>query len=129
MQIKKGKALGAQKGLTDKLNGIIWWYDQSKAGKGFEFGGADFTEVRYNVLLEGGQGINVTCGGNGQPYIISLAGQSSGGGGELSATGTDGSTATGSNIIFASAADSNVTAHVSQDGAGNIRVELGVYYI
>lgn len=129
MHVKKGKSIGAQKGLADELNAIFNWYHTRREGKGFEFDTSDFNSTMYNVLIEPGPGITVTCGGNGQPYIISTTSLSGGGcgGGEgglsaLSVTGTDGSEGSGNHIVIDS--DSNVSAYVSDNGSGDINVTL-----
>lgn len=72
MHVRKGKSIGAQKGLADKLNEVFAWHDTRRQGKGFEFDTKDFNSTMYNVLIEAGPGLNVACGGNGQPYVISM---------------------------------------------------------
>ena len=130
MQIKQGKPIGANKGLAKVLNRIIRWFETVSPGRGFTFTGdkGEFAPSKYEVLLEAGAGINIACGGDEQPYIISTTGESGGGGAQLSVTGTDGNTATGSNVTIAAASDTNLSALASDDGNGNITLTLGVYY-
>ncbi len=131
MQVKTGKPIGVNKGLGKMLNRIFFWFENVKAGKGLTFNAnadeAQFAPPKYEVLLKAGAGINVTCGGDEQPYIISTTG-GGGAGAELSVTGTDGVTATGNSVKIASASDTNLSAWATSDGNGNITLTLGVYY-
>ncbi len=51
-----------------------------------------------------------------------------GGGGEVSVTGTDNITVTGSNIVIESEPDTHLTAKCSKDANGTVRVKIGVYW-
>lgn len=82
-----GKALGAavHKGFAATWNWLLAWVNFFKAGKGLKLSNMASGHPRIDVLIEGADGIDVTCAGDGQAYVIGFAGQGSegdGGGGD-----------------------------------------------
>lgn len=69
-------------------------------------------------------GFNSTGGG----AVCFIGDEANAGDGSIEVTGTDGSVASGSSIVFKSASDSNVVVNVSEGANGEVVVEVGVYY-
>ena len=80
--LTEGKALGAaiHKGFAATWNWVLSFVNTFKGGNGCKIVNANSGNPRVDVLIESGDGIEVTCAGSGQPYVISLSGGDSGGG-------------------------------------------------
>ena len=120
-----GKALGASihSGWAATWNWVLSWIAHFKPGKGLSVTGAQSGFPRLDVLIEGADGIKVTCAGDGQPYVISGGG--SGGGCDCSLTGNKtGSVTISGPLTFASASDANVM--VTTSGS---TITIGVYWV
>ena len=81
--VKEGKALGAaiHKGWAATWNWVLSWVNHITGGKGCKIENKHSGNPRVDVLIEGGDGIEVTCDGSGKPYKISYVGGSGGGDG------------------------------------------------
>lgn len=84
--LTEGKALGAKihAGFAATWNWLLSWVNFFKPGKGLKLAGTGSGHPRLDVELLSGDGIDVACGGPGQPYVISLTsnGCGCGGGGD-----------------------------------------------
>lgn len=91
--LNPGKALGAamHKGWAATWNWVLSFVAHFSGGKGCKLENASNGHPRLDVLIEGGDGVDVTCGGDGQPYVISIAdgGDGDGDGGETIAIEAD----------------------------------------
>lgn len=78
--IKEGKAPGAaiHKGWAATWNWVLSWVNHLIGGKGCKIENRNSGHPRVDVLIEGGDGIDVTCDGSGKPYVISYVGAESG---------------------------------------------------
>ena len=117
--IKTGAALAAVNGLRETLNWVFKWVANVKAGKGVKIDDKDGDYPKIEANIEAGDGIKVEE--NGDALKISATG------GKIAVTGTDGSSASGSKIVFESASGSSVVATASESN-GTITITLGVYY-
>lgn len=81
--LTEGKAIGADshKGFAATWNWLLAWVNFFKAGKGLKLSDTGSGHPRLDVQIEGGEGIEVTCSGDGQSYVINSLGSSTGGGG------------------------------------------------
>lgn len=77
-----GKALGAalHKGFAATWNWVLSCVNFLKAGKGLKLTGTGTGHPRLDVLIEGGDGVDVKCDGDGKPYVIRLVDDGGGGG-------------------------------------------------
>ena len=84
--LNPGKALGAamHKGWAATWNWVLSFVAHFSGGKGCKLENASNGHPRLDVLIESGDGVDVTCAGDGQPYVISIAdgGDGDGDGGE-----------------------------------------------
>lgn len=78
--LTEGKALGAavHKGWAATWNWVLSWVNHLKGGRGVTVKNRHSGYPVVEALIEAGDGIDVTCGGDGQPWVISATG---GGGG------------------------------------------------
>lgn len=74
----EGKALGAKlhRGWVATWNWVLSFVNHLKGGKGVTVKDKTGGHPVIEALIEGGTGIEVTCGGDGQPYVIGLANDS-----------------------------------------------------
>ena len=74
----EGKALGAKlhRGWVATWNWVLSFVNHLKGGKGVTVKDKAGGHPVIETLIEGGTGIEVTCGGDGQPYVIGLANDS-----------------------------------------------------
>ena len=72
--VTEGKSLGASlhKGWAATWNWLLSFVHFFKAGKGLKLKGASAGHPQLDVLIEGQDGVRVTCAGNGQPYVVGL---------------------------------------------------------
>lgn len=110
--LEKGKLIDTQTGFVDAFN---WLYKSVSNLRGGE-------NCEVNWQLDDVPVIDVHID-NSNPYTDGEGG--SGEEGQVSITGTDGSSATGSSFTFASESDSNVTVKVATGGT----ITVGVYYV
>lgn len=110
-ELQKGKLIDTQTGFVDAFNMLY------KSVSNLE--GGENCEVTWP--LPDHPRIDVTADGNGNP-----GGDDGGGGsGEITVTGTDGSSHEGDAFTFASAADSNLSVTIAADGT----MTFSVYYV
>lgn len=127
--LTEGKALGASihKGFVATWNWLLSCVNFFKGGLGLRVSSKGNGHPVADVLIEGGEGIDVTCAGAGEPYIVALAGADGTQGpstGSVTFTGTDGvAGSAGSAFTFASASDSNVVVTAS-----GTTITIGVYW-
>lgn len=88
--LTEGKALGAaiHKGFVATWNWLLSWVNHIKGGKGIMLKNRHSGNPVIEALVEGGEGVLVTCAGEGQPYVISLS-DTGGGGGDDSGGGEE----------------------------------------
>lgn len=74
----EGKAIGAtlHRGWAVTWNWVLSFVHHLKGGKGVTVKDKAGGHPVIETLIEGGTGIEVTCGGDGQPYVIGLANDS-----------------------------------------------------
>ena len=74
----EGKALGAKlhRGWVATWNWVLSFVNHLKGGKGVTVKDKAGGHPVIEALIESGPGIEVTCGGDGQPYVIGLANDS-----------------------------------------------------
>ena len=74
----EGKALGAtlHRGWVATWNWVLSFVHHLKGGKGVTVKDKTGGHPVVEALIEAGTGIEVTCGGDGQPYVIGLANDS-----------------------------------------------------
>lgn len=121
--LSEGKAIGAKshKGFVATWNWLLSWVWAFRGGRGVTVKGARQGRPVIDVDIQPGEGVDVQCAGDGAPYVISA----SGGGGEVTFTGTDSTyTDAGDSFTFASASNSNVVVTAS-----GTTLTIGVYYI
>ena len=126
--VTPGKSLGASihKGWAATWNWVLSWVHHFTPGKGLKLSGASSGHPKLDVLIEGGPGVDVTCAGDRNAYVIGLTGETpASGGGDVVFTGTDTSqTDAGDDFTFAAASNSNV--EVTCSGS---TITIGVYYV
>lgn len=126
--LKKDKFVGGQVGFVDTFNWLASCADNMKGGKGCEVKRMWSGQPEVEVKLQPGDGIDVQCGGPGQPYTISLV-EPPGEGGEmvdLSVLGTDGTCAAplSGQYQISAMADTNLSVTCL-----NNVIAIGVYYV
>lgn len=124
-----GKSLGASlhKGWAATWNWVLSCINHFTPGKGLKLSGQSSGHPKLDVLIEGGNGVEVTCGGDRHAYVIGLADKSTGGsgGGDVVFTGTDTSqTDAGDDFTFAAASNSNIEVTCDES-----TITIGVYYV
>ena len=89
--VQGGKSLGAamHKGWAATWNWVLSWIVHFAGGKGCKIVNGEKGHPRIDVLIAQGDGIEVTGGGDGEAYTISLSGAD--GGGDDSGSGDSGS--------------------------------------
>lgn len=80
--LTEGKALGAEinKGFAATWNWLLAWVNFFKGGNGCKIVNTGSGHPRLDVLIEGRDGVDVKCDGDGKPYVISLSDDGGGGG-------------------------------------------------
>lgn len=124
--IQKNKLMGAQVGFADTFNWLASCAENMKGGKGCEVKRMWTGHPEVDVKIQPGDGIDVQCGGPGQPYTISLVEPYQEGMVDLSVNGTDNTTAVPLSGAFQLSAmpDTNLSI-TCYDNVINI----GVYWI
>lgn len=126
--LSEGKAVGAKshKGFVATWNWLLSCIFHLKGGSGVSVRGKWRGAPVIDCQIVAGDGIDVTCVGDGAPYVIS----SKGGGREVTLRGADDSSVAGYDFTFESAADSNVVATMVEDeDTGAKKVVIGAYYV
>lgn len=126
--VSPGKLLSAFPGFVQMWNWIQQTVFNFTFGPGLALHEDELGHKMAYLNVEWGDGFEVETNEESGRVFVSLSG---GGGGEgegnVTVTGTEG-TATGSNIIFRTADDSNIKINVAQANGGTIVVTLGAYY-
>lgn len=112
--LSEGKAVGAKsnKGFVATWNWLLSCIFHLKGGSGVSVRGKWKGAPVIDCQIVAGDGIDVTCAGDGAPYVISL--KDGGGSGE---------------IEIESAADSNVVVTHTPTEAGGTKYVIGVYWV
>ena len=113
--VTAGKSLGAKihRGWAATWNWVLSWVHHLKAGKGLKLSGSASGHPKLDVLIEGADGVDVRCAGDGNAYVIGLqsgAGGGSGGGGNVD--DVEGETYQGGQSLKVTYADGSTPRHI-----------------
>lgn len=92
--LKKGKFVGGQAGFADTFNWVASCAANVTGGRGCAVKNVEAGHPEVDVQIQPGDGVNVQCGGPGQPYYISLVEPPNQGAAAVIVEGTDETTAT-----------------------------------
>lgn len=109
--LRKGKAIGAHRGFAETFNWLVRCFKNLTGGQG----------CKVQWVTDDTPMINVDTYDTVEDYNA----ETGGGGGDVTVTGTDESSHTGTEFKFVSATDSNIV--VSVDSLGNMTI--GAYYL
>lgn len=116
--VTAGKSLGAKihRGWAATWNWVLSWVHHFKAGMGLKLSGSASGHPKLDVLIEGADGVDVRCAGDGNAYVIGLesgaGGGSGGSGGGGNVDDVEGETYQGGKSIKVTYADGSTPRHI-----------------